>query len=319
MWYNNFLMLDMSKNKNRKRLAKYQNNIVFINTFMRLFDIALERYKIHNLPETINLRVVLESLICYGNATFFKHNGSILSLPAIPSGDGYNINGDPVSAWVFSRNGLFNKEIKLFVEGGQIDPLLRKGTTGAITKDEKGIMVWENKTRYPFLNNIIYYAQAISDTLRTIDVARKWLKVPFIPVCEESLVQSVTTMLKDMGDNVDVIPVSTGVQDINKFNILPIQQSPASIQTATELVDWYENQFRTICGMRANTNVDKKGENLLTDEIHSNDSYTDSVSDTFAEYLQSQFNFVNSVFGTNISVEINNNFQSEESEVKNNE
>lgn len=319
MWYNNFLMLDMSKNKSRKRLAKYQNNIVFINTFMRLFDIALERYKIHYLPKTINLRVVLESLICYGNATFFKYNGSILSLPAIPSGDGYNINGDPVSAWVFSRNGLFNKEIKLFVEGGQIDPLLRKGTTGAITKDEKGIMVWENKTRYPFLNNIIYYAQAISDTLRTIDVARKWLKVPFIPVCEESLVQSVTTMLKDMGDNVDIIPVSTGVQDINKFNILPIEQSPASIQTATELVDWYENQFRAICGMRANTNVDKKGENLLTDEIHSNDSYTDSVSDTFAEYLQSQFNFVNSVFDTNISVEINNNFQSEESEVKNNE
>lgn len=322
MWYNNYLLLDMSKNRNRKQLAKFENNIVFINTFMRLFETALQRYRLENLPETINERVVLQSFICYGNATFFNNNGNVLSLPSVPSGNGYNINGDPVSAWVFSRNGLFNKEIKLHVEGGQIDPLLKKGTSGTLVTDEKGVMVWETRTRYPFLNTIIYYARAISDTLRTIDVARKWLKVPFIPVCEESLVQSVATMMKDIADNNDVIPVSTGVQDISKFNILPIQQSPESIQTASELIDWYEQQYRSACGMRANTNVDKKGENLIADEIHANDSYTDSVSDTLVEYLQKQFDFVNEVFGTSIKVVENENLQSEtavkESEVKDN-
>lgn len=322
MWYNNYLLLDMSKNRNRKQLAKYENNIVFINTFMRLFETALQRYRLENLPETINERVVLQSFICYGNATFFKNNSNVLSLPSIPSGNGYNINGDPVSAWVFSRNGLFNKEIKLHVEGGQIDPLLKKGTSGTLVTDEKGVMVWETRTRYPFLNTIIYYSRAISDTLRTIDVARKWLKVPFIPVCEESLVQSVTNMMKDIADNNDVIPVSTGVQDISKFNILPIQQSPESIQTASELIDWYEQQYRSACGMRANTNVDKKGENLIADEIHANDSYTDSISDTLVEYLQKQFDFVNEVFGTDIRVVENENLQSEtavkESEVKEN-
>ena len=75
--------------------------------------------------------------------------------------------------------------------------------------------------------------------------------------------------------------------------------------------------------MRANTNVDKKGENLIADEIHANDSYTDSVSDTLVEYLQSQFDFVNQIFGTSIKVVENENLQSEtdvkESEVKENE
>ena len=290
-----------------------ENNVVFINTFMRLFDIAMQRYKLKGLPETVNERVILQSLICYGNITFFKENDNVLALPSVPSGNGFNVNGDPVSAWVFSRNGLFNKEIKLHVEGGQIEPLLNKGTGGTAVKDQKGVMIWENKNRYPFLNTILYYAMSISDTMRTIDVARKWLKVPFIPVCEESLVQSVKQMLDDVANNESFVPVSTGVQDITKFTILPVQQSPEAIQKASELVDWYEQQFRSACGMRANTNVDKKGENLIQDEIHSNDSYTDSMSDSLTEYLNQQLEFVNKVMGTNITCEVNENLQSDDS------
>lgn len=311
MWYNNYLLLDMTRCKNKKKLASMENNVVYINTFMRLFDIAMQRYKLEGLPETVNERVILQSLICYGNITFFKEGESVLALPSVPSGSGFNINGDPVSAWVFSRNGLFNKEVKLYVEGGQTEPLLNKNTSGTIVKDQRGVMLWENKNRYPFLNTILYYSQAISDTMRTIDVARKWLKVPFIPVCEESLVQSVKMMLEDISNNESFVPVSTGVQDISKFNILPIQQSPESIQKASELVDWYEQQFRSACGMRSNTNVDKKGENLLQDEIHSNDSYTDSVSDSLAEYLNDQLEFLNKVMGTNITCKVNENLQSE--------
>lgn len=310
MWYDGYFIIDVSGATSAKKLNKYKNSIVFQNEFFRLFDTAMQRYKITGLPDTVNERVVLQSLIVYGNVTFFERDGNILALPSAPSGAGYNINGDPVSAWVFSRNGLLNKEIGLYVNGGMNTPLIADGVS-PIKPANKGVMIWENKTRYPFMQTILYYSGAIADTLRTIDVARKWIKTPFIAVAEQSLIPSVEKMLNDVTNNKDYMLVSTGIQDISKFNILPIEQSSESIQHATELVDWYTQQFRSHCGMKANSNIDKKGENLLTDEIHANDSYTDSISNTLTDYLNEQFDFCNQMLGTNIRAEVNQDLQTQ--------
>lgn len=304
MWYDGYFLIDMTNCTSAKKLAKWKNSVLFQSEFFRLFDVAMQRYKLTGLPDTVQERVILQSLIVYGNVTFFEQNGNILALPSAPSGEGYNINGDPVSAWVFSRNGLFNKEIGLYVPGGESTPLIAEGVNN-IKRPDKGVMVWESKTRYPFLQTILYYAAAISDTLRTIDVARKWLKTPFIAVAEQSLVPSVEKMLNDITNNREYMLVSTGIQDISKFNILPVEQSTNSIQSATELIDWYTQQYRAHCGMRSNSNIDKKGENLISDEIHTNDSYTDSIADNMTEYLNNQLDFVNEIFGTKIKAEIN--------------
>lgn len=312
MWYNDgYFLISMANCKSKKKLNRMQNDLLAVTVFMRMFNTAMTRYKLKGLPETMSERLVLQSLIIYGNITFFIKNDNLLALPSVPSGNGYNINGDPTSAWVFARNGLLNEEIALYVPGGQIAPILENGTAGKTWKPQKGVMVWENKSRFPFLNEVIYYSQAVADTLRTVDVARKWLKNPFIAVAEESVITSVKKMLDDVEKNDEAVIVSTGVQDINRFNILPVTESTESIQAATELIDWYEQRFRALCGMRTNSNIDKKGENLISDEVHINDSYTDSITTELQEYLQSQFDFVNEVFGTSIKVEENKDFQSD--------
>lgn len=318
MWSNYFL-LDMSRCKNRKKLAQMQNNRLFLNVFMRLFDMAMMRYKITGLPDTVNDRVILQSLICYGNVTFFNEGESVLGLPSVPSGDGYNVNGDPVTAWVFSRNGLFNKQLKLYIEGGQNEPLLNRGSGGTTVKEPTGFMVWENRERYPFLNQIVYYAEAIADTLRTIDVGKLWLKLPVVPVCEESIKESVTKLFKDIKSNEDIIPVSTGVMGIEKFDLKPTGDAVQNIHTAMELVDWYEMQYRALCGFKSNTSIDKKGENLIQDEVNINDSYTDTQTDTIAEYLENQLKICNNFLGTNIHVEINETMQSDKKDSKESE
>lgn len=304
MWFNDYFIISMQGAKSRKKLTKLQNNVIFITTFMRLFNDAINRYKFTGLPDTIDQRVLLESLCVYGNATFFEENGSLLCLPSVPSGKGYNMYGNPTSSWVFSRNGLFNKEIDLFIEGGVNAPVLEKGTGGIVSSsNKKGVMVWETYSRYPFINNTIYYAQSIADTLRTIDVDRKWLKRPFIPVCEESLVPSVKKMFDSMTDNDDFIPVSTGVLDITKFDLKPVEISPDIVKSASELVEWYENKYRELCGVHSNTQQDKKGENLISDEVHANDEYTDKTNDTMIECIQHYLDIVNKEFNTNIRVE----------------
>lgn len=304
MWYNSYFCIPLDKCKNRKKLAKLENNNLFITTFMRLLSDAMNRYTINNTPDTVNERVMLESLLVYGNTTLFEESGNVLALPSVPSGEGFNLYGDPVSAWVFSRNGLFNRKIDLYVEGGADSSILNRGTQGiAIPSDKRGVMIWENKTRFPFLNTVIYYASVISDTLRTIDVDRRWLKRPFIPVCEESLVPSITKIFDEMAENNGIIPVSTGVLDIDKFDLKPVDVSPDIVKSAIELVEWYENKFRELCGTDSNTQVDKKGENLIADEVHVNDEYTDKSGDGLIECLNHYLEFANQQFGTEMKAE----------------
>lgn len=302
MWYDNYFLLGMDQCKSTKKLNRMKNNRVFMQQFMRLMETAMRRYRIENLPDTVSERVVLQSMITYGNIVFFKHGNSILALPGVGGQGGYNVNGDPVSAYVFSKNGVFNKEVKLYIKGGQNDKLVKDGIATVHNANFDGVMVHETKTRFPFIETVIYYAQAIADTYRTIDVARTWIKQPFIPVCEESIVPSVKKMFQDMKDNDEMIIASTGVQDISKFNILPIDTATTSIDTACQLIDWYTEQFKIACGFDGNTQIDKKGENLISDEVNFNEDYTEKHSNDMLEYIQSQLDVANEYFGLNMKV-----------------
>lgn len=304
MWFNDYLMISLQGAKTKKKLTKLQNNVIFTTVFMRLFNDAISRYQFKKLPDTVNQRVLLESLCIYGNVTFFDKDNSLLALPSVPSGKGYNMYGDPTSAWVFSKNGLFNQEVQLYIEGGVNAPILNKGASGLdLPLKNNGVMVWENYARFPFLNTTIYYATAIADTLRTIDVDRKWLKRPFIPVAEESLIPSINKMFDSMHNNDEIIPVSTGVLDITKFDLKPVDVSPDIVKSASELVEWYENKYRELCGVQANTQMDKKGENLISDEVHANDQYTDKTNDILIDCISHYLDIVNKQYGTDISVE----------------
>lgn len=312
------LSIDLGKCKSRKKLTELRNNRVSMAVLGRLVNEALDRYSIEGLPDTCNERVILESMLFYGCVTFFDSDGSLLALPSVPSGDGYNIYGDPTSAWVFSRNGLFNREVKLFVQGGADYSLLNRGSSGlTLSSGQNGVMVWENKARMPFILNTCYYAESIADTLRTIDVNRKWLKRPFIPVCEESIVPSVKDLFEKMERNDEFIPVSTGVLDISRFDVKPIDISPEAVKSAIELCEWYENKYRELCGTDSNTQMDKKGENLIADEVHANDEYTGKQTSALVDYINQQMELVNSVFGVNI--EAVDNQPEEEEEVNTDE
>ena len=302
MWYDNYFLLGMDQCKSTKKLNRMKNNRLFIQTFMRLMDQAMRRYRIEGLPDTVSERVVLQSMIAYGNIVFFKHGDAILALPGTPSGGGFNINGDPVSAYVVSKNGVFNKEVKLYIKGGVNDKLVRDGVVPVNEKVPTAIMIYESKTRYPFMDTVVYYAQAIADTLRTIDVSRTWIKQPFIPVCEESVIPSVKKMFQDMKDNDEMIIASTGIQSIDKFNIIPIDTATTSIDSACQLVDWYTEQFKMACAMNGNSQIDKKGENLISDEVNFNEDYAEKHSNDMLDYIQEQLDVANEFLGLNMKV-----------------
>lgn len=292
--------IDLTKSLSDKKINKLENNIQLMNKFNELLKIAMERYGFENLPETISERLLLLSMIIYGNFTFFDKKGVLLGLPSVPSGKGFNMNGDPLSAWVYARNGAFNEEISLHVPG-ELDSSYIKEMTGGITiqNEPSGVMIWENKTRYPFINEVFYFADAIADTYRSIDVARVWLKRPFIPICDEELKDDVKAMLKGYKNNQEALIFSSAMMTVNKFDILNVDTTN-SVQKLVEVVDWYENKFREKCGIEANAQIDKKGENLISDELDITTDFTERHENEIIEYINEQLDFVNKIFGTNI-------------------
>lgn len=304
-WFNPYFLIGFDGiPKTRKKLTAMQNRFVTQNIFFRLMETAINRYKFSGLPDTVSERVILQSLFTYGCVCFFEKRGALLALPAAPVGDGYNIYGEPLKAWVFARNGNLNEEVNLFIDGGFNSDILTQGSlsTPRIGKAQ-GVLMWESKTRYPMINETLFYSERISDTLRTLDINRKWLKRPFIPVGEDSIIPSIVKMLESIEKNDDIIPVDTGVMDIEKFDMRPVEITADMINSVVSLCEWYENKYREICGIENNGQIDKKGENLIEAEVQTNDQYTDLSIDRILPVMQHYLDNVNSMFGTSIKVD----------------
>lgn len=315
-WYSNMFNIYLSGNGSEmtnKKLSKMKNNIMFQNTFARLLQDALHRYKFNNLPETISERVLLQSLIWYGSAVIFEKDGNLLALPGVPTGDGYNIYGDPASAWVFSATGQFNEPVKTFLPGSDESSFLKKTLSGKQTGDIKGVFIRENALCYPFIRQCIFFADAIADSMRTLDVCRQNIKQPFVVVAEESIVNSVREFFKKRNNNEEYI-INSGVFPADKISLLPFETNADNLNNATELVDWYENKWRELCSIENNGQIDKKGENLIQSEVDVNDEYTEMSVDKCLKYIQEGLDYVNTLFGTNITVEPNRKEENKDGE-----
>lgn len=303
MWYNNLFHIWLDpKNATRKKIAQRKNGFVFQNEFSKLTNDALHRYKINGVPDTVSERVVLESLLFYGYVFFFKKNGNVLALPGLPDGSGINAYGDFNGAYVYGCNG-FNERISLAMPGADDSRFLAKTIEGSYYKDGVGVMVRENALLYPFINYVTYFSDCIADTYRTADVCRKNIKRPFIIVAEESVVPTVKKYFEDVADNMDYV-VSSGVFPADKISVQPFDNNPDYVKVASGLIDWYEQKFRELCGFKnMGGQIDKKGENLISSEVTSNDEYTNQNTEQILKYLNEGLDRVNEKLGTHMKAE----------------
>lgn len=302
--------------KSRKR-SRLKNSIAFQNVFARLIQDALSRYNFEGLPDTVSERVLKQSLLWYGSAVFFKKENSILCLPGVPSGKGFNLYGDPGSAWIFGYNGKLNEEIDLYLPGSDESTFLKETTTGQAGR-YKGVFVRENALCFPFVNLAFYFSDLISDTYRTLDVCRKGIKSPYIITCQESMVNSVKDFFKRRDENEELI-LSSGVFPADKISLLPIETTSEALSDTTALIDWYEHRWRQLCGIKASENMDKKGENLIQSEVSIGDDYTALSLEKVVPYIQYGLDQVNDIFGTAITVKPRKQEEQEEKEGREND
>ncbi|MBR5274659.1 MAG: hypothetical protein IKU33_05385 [Bacteroidales bacterium] len=294
-----------------KKIAKYKNQMEFMNVYASLVNEALGRYKFKGLPDTVNQRVLTESLLWYGCVGFFTKDGKVLALPGLPTAS-YTLYGDPTEMIVHGRNGYVDT-IKLFIPNGDDSALVRESTNGTAPKDGTGVWVRENKLAFPFVNYCIEYADKIADTLRTLDTTRLNIKRPSVVVCEESVINSVKAYFNKRDNNEEFI-VGSGVFPVDKVKFEnPFETNPENLRDCTMLIEWYYNQFRQLEGMKAPSTVDKKAQ-VSVPELNRDENISDNKQETVTDYLQEQLDFVNEKLGCNITVERNMDTEDEEVE-----
>lgn len=313
MWlFNNMLSsiwID-TQSMTSKKIAKYKNQIEFMNIYASLVNEALGRYKFKGLPNTVNERVLVESLLWYGSVGFFTKGGNVLALPGLPTA-AYTLYGDPTEMIVHGRNG-YVETIKLFIPNGDDSALVRQSTNGTAPKDGTGVWVRENKMVFPFVNYCIEFADKISDTFRTLDTTRVNIKRPCVVICEDSVVNTVRGYLNKRDNNEDEIVLNSGVFPADKVKFEnPFETNPENLRDCTMLIEWYYNQFRQLEGMKAPSTVDKKAQ-ISVPELNRDENISDNKQETVTDYLQEQLDFVNEKLGCNITVERNMDTEDEE-------
>lgn len=305
MWLNQMFPFISLSDASSKKLAKFENDIEFQNTFYNLLNISLYSFSFKNLPETCNERYFKLCLILNGYAGLIKDDDiGFITLGVRPvaeaglastdvniAGDGgYNIGlnmyGEYNSVYAYGWNG-FNKKYSAYMYGTD-------------NTDAQCVICRDNDICYPFVNYLIRYAKRLTDCLRTLDVTVKKLKNPYFITCDESQKQSVKKILEDIDFNVDSIICNRSTTP-NEFNVLQTGVNPEAVRALWEHYSNLQSEIRTLLGINSAANLDKH-ERLVVDEAEANDILTDINIDYRLKSYQRFCETVNELFGLDISV-----------------
>lgn len=300
-WFDSMfnIPIDLSGNKNRRKLNEYRNNLTFQVVFAEQMEHALNRYDIEGLPETMSKRVILQSLIWHSSVVFFKKDGQIFALPGVAT-DEFNIYGEPGFAEVFSLNGKFNERVKLYIPGTDMSEFLKAYDFIDVGGEPTGVILWENKERFPYIYSIIKSSLEIADTYRTLDICRANIKNPQVFYGEESMQKTVERYLEMRESNANAGFISTGILEADKLKVVPFDPKGTSLSDVTALIEWYDNKMKERNGVKNNSQMDKKGENLVEAEVDVTDESTKKNSSDIVDYLNEGLEIVNEFTGLSL-------------------
>lgn len=304
MWYNGLwgeIPLNLSK-LSRSKLAKFENNIEFQNTFQQLYTTAMNVFEWQGLPETCDERMIERSLLLTGRVLFAEVGGSLLSLAGGGS-SALTIYGYPIRAWGWGFNG-FSREFDLYVQGAEISPEVLKTMDGNTSRGYDAVLGYDNANSYPYVSFLVSAAKRLTDMMRSMDVVVQNLKQPVIITCEESMVNTVRETLNQRDSNITAI-ISSGKLPIDSFKVWDTKPNPETLVAMREQYEWIHNNVKTILGINSNEQVDKK-ERLLVDEVNANNMQRVESVEKRLVYRQKCADLVNKAFGTDISVQLRN-------------
>lgn len=255
--------------------SAYSNQAVFIDYYTRLKEYAINMFKWHNLPPTVDERFLELCLFEYGYAVFFKNkdNGQLMALNSRIDGR-LNVYRVPLYRTAYATNG-FQQQLTI----------------------DDSVLIFNNYLRQPTTLTIELFAKRLYEVEQTIMVNMKSQKFTTIFKCPESQRLTFKNIMMQWDGNEPFIFGDKNL-DINSIEVINAQ-SPYNIDKMDIHKNMVWNEAMTFLGID-NANTDKK-ERLVEDEVTANNGQVEAsryimlnarhqackqINEMFAEELQ---------------------------------
>lgn len=303
----NSLFIDSQRYRKTSPSIERENEIGRV--LMRvLSDLAMNRFKWSNLPETIDQRFIEMCLFYSGLAVFYHDEKFDVDLVVRGSGVGWsNVFDNPVSFTVITPHRVDGAFSNLSLSA--YNPL--KGEEDA---KRAGFPIWPNYLRHPDIDIVKLYASRLATIDRTLEInAKNARRNKLISGSKETELSRVNIARAiDQGD--ELISVTAPMQDLPFLSAVDLGINPDSYEKLSILRNRWWNECMNLLGID-NANTEKK-ERMVTDEIGANNSQTDSVRYVNLQARQYACDQINKVFGLNISVDYNAEIEAKAEQAK---
>lgn len=232
------------------------------------------------VPDSVNPEYLEKQLYHRGGALFFESENYGYMALGFTSGR-ISPYGEPVEFYPISNNGV---------------QLGKRNASNAV-------LIKNNTLRKPTAITIHRYALDLYEIKRTIDTNMKNQKMPGLWTCDESVRHTLEHVLEKVDGNKAQILGDKSLRDEVRVSYIN-SQSPYIIDKLRE--EWHEtvNELLTFLGVD-NPNRNKK-ERLITDEVQSNNEYTDLSASVMLQTRQRACDAINKMFpDANMSVKFN--------------
>lgn len=260
-------MFWQSPNHNRQLVTLYRNIIM---------QMAMSRFRWVNLPETCDARFLEYTLLTEGVATILHPKGQ----PNV----------------FYSTRCVFDSEPNVYNDYTKWRSVGNNGWS-IYGSRENGVLVWDNSTRFPLMEGINIYAQELAHITITKEINRFHQQIPWILTGPNERKQDMVNLSKQViGGEIAVL----GLDSMDSIDVKNLSLAVPFL--GNELSQDEKNVWNRVFTMLGVANSTLKMERQTQDEIESQQMPTTLVRSSSLECRREAANYLNSKFGTDISV-----------------
>ena len=228
------------------------NSQLFLMYRQQIIKLAMNRFKWVNLPPTCDERYLEMTLLFQGIATiaFPKRQRGVFYSTQVAQMSPPNVYDNPTKWYSIGNNGWRFK-----------------------CNNSNGVIVWDNRARYPLMQAIDIWARELVDVRRTKQLNRMHVKTPYIIKCPPEQEQQAENIYKQMAGGEPAIITTTGIENIDIDVINTNVKYLGEELTAEELNTWQQ-----IYQMLGIDNLTFKAERMVQDEVNKRDEPSDLMA-----------------------------------------
>ena len=228
------------------------NSALFMMYRQQIIKLAMSRFKWVNLPPTCNERYLEMTLLFQGIAT--------IAFPSRQRGTFYS-----TQVAQMSPPNVYDNPTKW----------LSVGNNGWRFKcsNRNGVIVWDNRARYPLMQMVDMWARELVDIRRTKQLNRMHVKTPYLIKCSPEQEQQAENIYKQMAGGEPAIITTTGIENIDIDVIKTDVPYLGEELTAEEINTW--QQIYQMLGIE---NLTFKAERMVQDEVNKRDEPSDLMA-----------------------------------------